>query len=402
LKPCFDKEQEKLGFTGDEKFSIIDIYTEESYDKQSGYQHNTANRVKRQLVRNNDLDDLNQVSVIYELPESRQKLIDYLDNPNIPERQCFNNSAYLDGKDLFRLLCLESEHNHGSSGYSKPKTFSQCAYAIKEEPTATIDTSSIFTPSFTQTTTVLRPHYPTPARKPKGLLATLFAPIARLLGISEDRKTSQTEKSKHKRSAELPGDNSIQYTPAPVYKAVKVPEPPVPEYGLRKRRRYAVDCNENYRYRALCEELKSQNKTVDCGKTRFSKCDSEWRDCVQADEEYLRGKTDYYLNNFADQCPAYDPNSTDDPYPGQPVQAKRQKYPDSLLNSYQYANRRQETQCVSKGDGQCRVQGTTGGGEKGICEHTCTVAKAPIKELTPIARTDLCEESRNAIGCSFP
>ena len=58
----------------------------------------------------------------YEIPNS---------HPNIPERQCFNNSAYLDGKDLFRLLCLEPEHQHGAVGYSKPKTFSQCAYEMK-------------------------------------------------------------------------------------------------------------------------------------------------------------------------------------------------------------------------------------------------------------------------------
>ena len=56
-------------------------------------------------------------------------------NPNIPERQCFNNSAYLNGKELFRLLCLEPEHNHGSHGYSKPKTYSSCVYEMKRKKT---------------------------------------------------------------------------------------------------------------------------------------------------------------------------------------------------------------------------------------------------------------------------
>ena len=76
-----------------------------------------------------------------------------------------------------------------------------------------------------------------------------------------------------------------------------------------------------------------------------SKCDSEWDDCIEADEKYLREKTDYYEKYYGDTCPVYSPGSQDDPYPGQPIvenqpkpqpQYKYSNYHPS--NQYHYTN----------------------------------------------------------------
>ena len=33
-------------------------------------------------------------------------------NPNIPERSCFNDSHYIDGKELYKRLCLPTINNN--------------------------------------------------------------------------------------------------------------------------------------------------------------------------------------------------------------------------------------------------------------------------------------------------
>ena len=50
----------------------------------------------------------------------------------------------------------------------------------------------------------------------------------------------------------------------------------------------------------------------------YSKCNSQWENCVGPDEKYLRGQADYFEKYFGDTCPSYNPDAKNDPYPGQP------------------------------------------------------------------------------------
>ena len=51
-----------------------------------------------------------------------------ISNPNIPVRSCFNDSKYIDGKELYKRLCLPKPiKSYGSPLASDEKTFDQCA-----------------------------------------------------------------------------------------------------------------------------------------------------------------------------------------------------------------------------------------------------------------------------------
>ena len=63
LKPCFNKEMEDMGFEDEDNFKTIAIFTE--------------NNIRRKQLLNSD-GQFSAVKIVYEDPESRQALIEYL------------------------------------------------------------------------------------------------------------------------------------------------------------------------------------------------------------------------------------------------------------------------------------------------------------------------------------
>ena len=125
----------------------------------------------------------------------------------------------------------------------------------------------------------------------------------------------------------------------------------------------------------------------------FSKCDSEWRDCIEEDENYLRQNTDYYFHNYADQCPAYDKNSPFDPYPGQPV------VPNTVPDFPDFFSRRQETlACTSTKPADCRVL-KKGSAERLRCDETCQSASGSYEAQVSDKQTKPCESNQQNSVC---
>ena len=55
-------------------------------------------------------------------------------NPEIPERSCFNDSYHLDGKELFKRLCLPQKiKKYGSDSTKIKKTFDQCTREAEDD-----------------------------------------------------------------------------------------------------------------------------------------------------------------------------------------------------------------------------------------------------------------------------
>ena len=84
LKPCFNKELNDMGFENEEDFRIIDLYTDNNFKRipnLDNEQFSTASerygRYKRDFV-NSDQRGVDAVAVVYEDPESRKALIEYL------------------------------------------------------------------------------------------------------------------------------------------------------------------------------------------------------------------------------------------------------------------------------------------------------------------------------------
>ena len=75
LAPCFNKEMDENDFEAEEKFRIIDIFTENNFYSR----HGRYGDIKRQDVLNTNCGKgPNAVKVIFEEPESRMALINYL------------------------------------------------------------------------------------------------------------------------------------------------------------------------------------------------------------------------------------------------------------------------------------------------------------------------------------
>ena len=86
LKPCFNKELEDLGFTGDDKFRTIDIFTTNNFRARADSESIKRNRISErdgryndQRSKNNQRNNLNAISIVFEEPGSRRELIDYLE-----------------------------------------------------------------------------------------------------------------------------------------------------------------------------------------------------------------------------------------------------------------------------------------------------------------------------------
>ena len=86
LKPCFNKELEDLGFADDEEFRTIDIFTTNNFMASTNAENIKRNRISEgygyyndQLSKNNQRNSLNAISIVFEEPESRRELIDYLE-----------------------------------------------------------------------------------------------------------------------------------------------------------------------------------------------------------------------------------------------------------------------------------------------------------------------------------
>ena len=55
-------------------------------------------------------------------------------NPEVPERSCFNDSHNLDGKELFKRLCLPQKIKASGSYSTKvEKTFDQCTREVEDD-----------------------------------------------------------------------------------------------------------------------------------------------------------------------------------------------------------------------------------------------------------------------------
>ena len=70
----------------------------------------------------------------------------------------------------------------------------------------------------------------------------------------------------------------------------------------------------------------------------YSKCNSQWENCIGPDEKYLRKQADYFEKYFGDTCPSYNPDDKSDSYPGQPFieDTEKSKPKNYHQNTYIY------------------------------------------------------------------
>ena len=83
LKPCFNKEMEDMGFEDEDNFKTIAIFTENNIRRKPVVDDGQLNsvsggygRYKRQLLDSGG--QFSAVKIVYEDPESRKALIEYL------------------------------------------------------------------------------------------------------------------------------------------------------------------------------------------------------------------------------------------------------------------------------------------------------------------------------------
>ena len=126
----------------------------------------------------------------------------------------------------------------------------------------------------------------------------------------------------------------------------------------------------------------------------------------------MREKTDYYTKFYGDTCPTYNPDSQDDPYPGQPFVQKNQQnnnydqynhYNAYPQYNYQHANRRQEE--VIATEQNCRVYTAGDRGERVRCDTNIerrnvdyeTARNIDPGELNPCegSTSSLCQEDKD-------
>ena len=144
-----------------------------------------------------------------------------------------------------------------------------------------------------------------------------------------------------------------------------------------------------------------------------SKCESEWVDCIEEDEKYLRQSTDYYSRFYGDMCPAYSPDSQADAYPGQPFVETRKEthqvypYKQYQQNNYHYsnnkqhANRRQEQ--VKTQDGSIARVYTGPKGERVRCDYNIEKRDADFEEVmnSDTGPYDPCADGQDTSGLCF-
>ena len=90
----------------------------------------------------------------------------------------------------------------------------------------------------------------------------------------------------------------------------------------------------------------------------FSDCDTEWQDCIEADERYLVEEADFYKESgLSNRCVQEQDLCSISPYPGCDLSKKSS---NSIVNDNTYVNnhryRRQEVPCREEKcgcDGQC-------------------------------------------------
>ena len=149
-----------------------------------------------------------------------------------------------------------------------------------------------------------------------------------------------------------------------------------------------------------------------------SKCDSEWDDCIEEDEKYLRENNFYDSESIQNTCPTYDPSSPGDPYPGQPPQsfpplpdippypthAQGYGYNHNSYSASQHANRRQDNQESRQESFQstetvCRVyQGSMG--KRARCDKNIEVRDVgyePAREID-VPPLDPCDDDEDDTG----
>ena len=132
----------------------------------------------------------------------------------------------------------------------------------------------------------------------------------------------------------------------------------------------------------------------------YSKCNSQWENCIGPDEKFLRGKTDYYKKYYGDTCPSYNPNDESDPYPGQPFfEEEEQPKTDSYLppstnsyhqdayiynppQSYSYPHNRRQGEEVQAATNNCRKW--TNNGNSVVCDENIEIRNTSIEELNEI------------------
>ena len=129
----------------------------------------------------------------------------------------------------------------------------------------------------------------------------------------------------------------------------------------------------------------------------YSKCNSQWENCIGPDEKYLRG-TDYYRQLHGNTCPSYNPNVESDPYPGQPFfEDEEQPKADNYLppktssyneNKYIYNplhtyipsdNRRQEKIFIKQKGQHCRLWKNMG--NKVTCDGSIEYREGTYTEI---------------------
>ena len=129
----------------------------------------------------------------------------------------------------------------------------------------------------------------------------------------------------------------------------------------------------------------------------YSKCNSQWENCIGPDEKFLRGKTDYYKKYYGDTCPSYNPDDESDPYPGQPfVEEEEQPIVDNYLppstnsyhqnayiynppQSYSYPHNRRQGEEVKAAANNCRKW--TNNGDVAVCDENIEIRNKAIEEL---------------------
>ena len=74
LKPCFNKEMADMGFEGEDEFRTINVFTDNNIRRNRGVDNRP---LSSDSFLNSD-DRFSAVAIVFEEPESRKALIEYL------------------------------------------------------------------------------------------------------------------------------------------------------------------------------------------------------------------------------------------------------------------------------------------------------------------------------------
>lgn len=244
--------------------------------------------------------------------------------PKIAEEQKSGYAKRLSGDEILNIICEETCEKPNEcatipsdvceiADCTKEKAAQLCPSSCSKEPSTYTTPAPIYDPTEPTTYPTPAPIYdPTePSTHPTAgpIYYKPFSPLrnkrdtksvaprqsyAPFTVFHQPQYHQPAPQAPHYQQYPQPVTHAPHYQQYPQYEykpKISFDDAPALVYGVARRTRRTVDCNEPG---SGCAYLEHAGNVVQCDIPRFSGCESEWLDCVKEDEKYLRTETDYY------------------------------------------------------------------------------------------------------------